>query len=81
MDRHRAGLDHLHAGAAGPDFKLLDGRGAEGVCCAEENGLVLAAIPGGQLAGGSGFAGAVDADEKGDLGWCIGGGYGTAGRF
>ena len=32
-----AGLDHLHAGAGGPDFKLLDGGGAEGVGGAEEN--------------------------------------------
>jgi methionine synthase I (cobalamin-dependent) len=38
-----AGLDHLHAGARGPDFKLLDGRGAEGVGGAEENGAVLRA--------------------------------------
>jgi len=26
-----AGLDHFDAGAGSPDFKLLDGRGAEGV--------------------------------------------------
>ena len=38
-----AGLDHLDAGAGGPDFKLLDGGGAEGVGGAEQDGAVLGA--------------------------------------
>ena len=62
-----AGLDHFDAAAAGPDFKLLDGGGAEGVGGAEEDGLVLGAVPGGELAAGGGLAGAVDADQEGDL--------------
>ena len=70
-----AGLDHFDAAAAGPDFKLLDGGGAEGVGGAEQDGLVLGAIPGGELAAGGGFAGAVDADEEGDFG--RGGGVAT----
>ena len=46
-----AGLDHLHAGAGGPDFQLLDGGGAKGVRGAEEDGVALRAVPGGELAG------------------------------
>jgi len=62
-----AGFDHFDAGARGPNFKLLDGRCAECVGGAEQNGAVLRAIPGGQFAGGGGFAGSVDANEKGDV--------------
>ena len=63
-----AGLDHFHAAAGGPDFQLLDGCGAEGVGGAEEDGAVLRAAPGSQLAAGGGLAGAVDADQECDLG-------------
>jgi len=42
-------------------------RGAEGVGGAEENGAILCAMPGGQLAGGCGLAGAVDANEESDV--------------
>ena len=62
------GLDHLDAGARGPDFKLLDGGGAKCVGGAEEHGAALRAGPCGELAAGSGFAGAVDADEESDFG-------------
>ena len=44
------GLDDFDAGAGGPDFELLDGGGAEGVGGAEQDGLVLGAEPGGELA-------------------------------
>ncbi len=63
----RLGLDHFDAGARGPDFKLLDCGGAEGVGGAEKDGVALRAGPGGELAAGGGFAGAVDADEEGDF--------------
>jgi hypothetical protein len=33
-------LDHLHAGARGPDFKLLDGGGAKCVGGAEQHGAI-----------------------------------------
>ncbi len=41
------GLDHLNAGARGPDFKLLDGGGAKCVGSAEQDGVALRAAPGG----------------------------------
>ena len=62
-----AGLDDVDAGAGGPDFKLLDGGGAEGVGCAEQDGAALGAIKRGELAGGGGLAGAVDADHHDDF--------------
>ncbi len=66
------GLDDLDVGALGPDFELLDGGGAEGVGGAEEDGsgwsIFSAGEVGGELAGGGGFAGAVDADHHDDLG-------------
>src|ERR1035441_420222 len=62
------GLDHLNAGARGPDFKLFDCCGAKCVGGAQEHGVALRAAPGSQLAAGGGFAGAVDAYEERDLG-------------
>ena len=60
-------LDHLHARARGPDFELLDRRGAKSIGGAEEHGVPLCAGPRGELAAGGRFAGAVNADEEGDL--------------
>jgi len=73
------GFDDVDVGAAGPDFELLDGCGAEGVGCAEEDGSALCGEEGGELAGGGGFSGAVDADHHDDFwrcgGVCDGAGY------
>ena len=66
------GFDDLNIGALGPDFELLDGGGAEGVGCAEEDAACWSVFSGGEvggeLAGGGGLAGAVDADHHDDLG-------------
>ncbi len=62
------GFDDLDVGALGPDFELFDGGGAEGVGCAEEDGAALRGEVGGELSGGGGLAGAVDANHHDDLG-------------
>ncbi len=62
------GLDDRDVGALGPDLQLLDGGGAEGVGGAEQDGAALGAEEGGELAGGGGLAGAVDADHHDDFG-------------
>ena len=66
------GFDDLDVGALGPDFELLDGSGAEGVGGAEEDGarrpIFSGGEVGGELAGGGGFAGAVDPNHHDDFG-------------
>ncbi len=66
------GLDDGDVGAGGPDLELLDGGGAEGVGGAEQDGTSLSGEVGGELAGGGGLAGAVDADHHDDLGRRVG---------
>ena len=64
-----AGLDDVDAGALRPDFELLDGGGAEGIGCAEQDGAALGAEERSELAGGGGLAGAVDANHHDDFRW------------
>ncbi len=59
-------FDHFDAGAARPDFELLDGGGAESVGGAEHHGGAFFFQAIGEFADGGGFAGAVDADDEED---------------
>jgi len=54
----------FHAGTVGPNFELLDGCGAESVGGAEDYARAFFFQAIGELADGSGFAGAVHTDYK-----------------
>ncbi len=65
-------FDDLDAGALGPDGELLDGGGSEGIAGGEDDFFVLGGEVGGEFGDGGGFAGAVDAGDHDDGGWCGG---------
>ena len=56
--------DELRTGAIGPDLKLLDRGGAEGVAGGHDHALAVCAELLGQLADGGGLADAVDAGDQ-----------------
>ncbi len=56
-----------HADTLAPYIELVDCRGPEGVCGAEDHLFPVTLELGGELANGRGFSGAVDAGNQGDL--------------
>ena len=71
VERDRGGIAARrarHAGHAepiGPDLELADGAGAIGIGRGEQHLPAFALEPPGELGGGGGLAGAVDADRRG----------------
>ena len=63
----RLGANHFGAGALSPDFKLLDGCGAESIGRAKQNCLAVGTKDLRQLADGRGLARAVYADHQNDF--------------
>src|SRR6187402_153385 len=61
-------LDDMNAGALGPHLKLLDGRGAEGICRAEKSGAMLRTKVRCELARGCGLTRTVHTDHHDDFG-------------
>src|SRR5690348_8223615 len=57
-------LDDFHAIALGPDFELLDGRGAESVCGTKDYAAMLLPQPVCQFADAGRFAGAIDPHDE-----------------
>ncbi len=64
---HGVGADPL-----APGLELVRGGGAEGVRGAEDDGVAVGDQDAGELAGGGGLAGAVDADDHHDAGAAVG---------
>ncbi len=60
----RGAIDHGDAEALGPHLELLDGGGAEGVGGGEHDLASLVMEELGELGGGGGLAGAIDADDE-----------------